>query len=66
MLDGLNRYGLPVKYGVLGFVGCLIGVFLYNMSGLGNGSINYIMAAIAGGVGGAVGGWIRRRKGRKS
>lgn len=66
MLDGLNKYGLPVKYGIFGFFGCIIGMFLSNRLGITDGGSSYIMVAIAGGIGGAVGGWIRQRKGKNS
>ncbi|MBW2682323.1 MAG: hypothetical protein JRC69_02015 [Deltaproteobacteria bacterium] len=63
MLDGLNKFGLPVKYGVIGFLGCPVGMLLASILGITSGSTSYMMAAIAGGVGGAVGGWFRQRKG---
>jgi len=52
MLDGLNKYGLPVKYAILCAIGGVISVFLANMLGYNHG--------------GAIGGWIRQRKGKKS
>jgi hypothetical protein len=66
MLDGLNRFGLPVKYGVIGLLGCPVGMFLASMLGITSGGTSYLMAAIAGGIGGAVGGWLRQRKGMQS
>jgi hypothetical protein len=66
MLDGLNKYGLPVKYGVLCAFGGIIATFLANMFGYNQGGTSYLSSAIAAGVGGAVGGWIRQSKGKKS
>ncbi len=66
MLNGLNKFGLPVKYGLVACLGCPAGLFLANMLGITNGSTSYLMAAIAGGIGGAVGGWLRKRQGKHS
>ena len=64
MFNFLNRFGLPVKYAVLSFCGVIFGVFLAKTFGYDNGTINYISTPIAGAVGGAIGGWLRQRKGR--
>ncbi len=66
MLNGLNTFGLPVKYGVIGLFGCPVGMFLANMLGITSGGSNYLLVAIAGGIGGAVGGWLRQRQGKQS
>ena len=66
MLDGLNKYGLPIKYGIIGFFGGIIGAFLSYMLGLNDDSLTYILMPIATCVGGAVGGWLRQRKGKNS
>ncbi|WP_415406505.1 hypothetical protein ACLHDG_12125 [Sulfurovum sp. CS9] len=64
MFDFLNRFGLPVKYAVLCFAGGFLGVFLAKTFGYGSDTINYISTPIAAAVGGAIGGWLRQRKGR--
>jgi len=64
MFDFLNRFGLPVKYAILSFFGVILGIFIANTFGYGNNTINYISTPIAGAVGGAIGGWLRQRKGR--
>ena len=66
MLDGLNKYGLPIKYGIMGFVGGIIGAFLSSMLGFSDGNTIYISSPIATGIGGAIGGWIRKRQGKNS
>ncbi len=66
MLDGLNKFGLPVKYAILCAFGGVISVFAANMLGYNHGGATYISTVIATGVGGAIGGWIRQRKGKKS
>ncbi len=49
MLDGLNKYGLPIKYGIIGFFGGIIGIFPSNMLGYSDGGTTYIMTPIATG-----------------
>jgi NADPH-dependent curcumin reductase CurA len=66
MLDGLNKYGLPIKYAVLCMTGGIAVVFLANMFGLNKGGATYLSAAIATGAGGALGGLIRQSKGKKN
>ncbi len=66
MLDGLNQYGLPLKYGIIGFVSGIIGTLLLNMLGSGSGGVSYISIPVAAGLGGAVGGWLRQKKGRRN
>ena len=63
MFNKLNKLGLPIKYAIIAFLGGVIGVFIANMTGFNDGSVKYISTAIAAGAGGAVGGWIRQRKG---
>ena len=63
MFNFLNRLGLPVKYAILSFSGALLGVFLAKTFGY-SGMINYISTPIAAAIGGAIGGWLRQRKGR--
>ena len=62
MFDFLNRFGLPIKYAVLSFFGVIFGVFLAKFFGYD--TMNYISTPIAGAVGGAIGGWLRQRKGK--
>ena len=52
MFDFLNKFGLPVKYAIIGAVSVLIGVFLAGLLGVSM-AMNYITAAISGAVGGA-------------
>lgn len=66
MLDGLNKYGLPVKYGIVGFIAGIGGALLSDLMGYGGGLGIYIQTPVAAGVGGAIGGWLRQRKGKKS
>ena len=48
MFDFLNRFGLPVKYAILCFVGALFGVFLAKTFGYGSDTINYREPLIIG------------------
>ena len=60
-----NKLGLPVKYAIFGFVGGIMAVFLVNTFGEGSSeTINYTITPIATAVGGAIGGWLRQRKGK--
>ncbi len=63
MSNGINKYGLSVKYGLFGLLGAPFGLFVANMLGITSSTTNYLMVAIAGGIGGAIGGWIRQGKG---
>lgn len=65
MLDGLNRYGLPTKYGVVGFFAGIIGAFLSEMLGFTDAGLStYMTTPIATAIGGAIGGWLRQRSGK--
>lgn len=66
MYDGLNKFGLPVKYAILCCSGGIAVVFLANLFGVNQGGATYLNTAIATGIGGAIGGWIRQRKGKNS
>ena len=66
MFDRLNRFGLPVKYAILCCLGGFIGVFLANVFGYNQGGLGYIVTPIFSGLGGAIGGWLRQRKGKVS
>jgi len=61
MLNKLNKYGLPTKYAIIGVFGGIISVFLTNLIGISDSSLNYVSTPIATGIGGAIGGWIRQR-----
>ncbi|MBW1636559.1 MAG: hypothetical protein JRC87_05130 [Deltaproteobacteria bacterium] len=65
MLDFLNRFGLPVKYAIIGAVSVTAGVFFAGILGM-NIAMSYFSAAISGAAGGAIGGWIRQRKGKSN
>ena len=67
MLDGLNQFGLPAKYGIVGFIAGILGAFLAQILNVHQGDVSsYLVTMIATGVGGAVGGWIRQRRGMTS
>ena len=56
-----------IKYAIIGALACLIGAFISQTLGYNDGSIQvYISAAIAGLVGGGVGGYLRKKKGKTS
>jgi len=58
---------LVLKYAIFGFLACLGGAYISQYLGYNNGSLQtYLGAAIAGIVGGGVGGKIRQRKGKTS
>ncbi len=60
MLDDLNRYGKPVKYGVVGFFAGILGALLSEIFGFtGAGLSTYVSMPIAAAIGGAIGGWLR-------
>lgn len=62
MYDGIYQFGLPLKYAILCCSGGIFALFLANLFGLNQGGTTYLSTAIATGVGGATGGWIRQRK----
>jgi hypothetical protein len=64
--DRLNPYGLPVKYGVIGFIGGVIAVLLMIVFGLSEGNSFHITTPVATGIGGMIGGWIRQRRGKSN
>lgn len=67
MLDGLNKYGLPAKYGIVGFIVGILGSFIAQMLNVHGGDVSsYLTTMIATGIGGAIGGWIRQRRGMMS
>jgi len=66
MFDFLNRLGLPLKYAILCGAGALLGVFLARIAGIPGAELDYLSTAVAGTVGGAIGGYIRKRRGKTS
>lgn len=66
MHDGLNKLGLPLKYAILCAGGALATVFIANLLGLNHSGMGYISTVITFGIAGAIGGWLRQRKGKKS
>jgi len=67
MLDGLNKFGLPAKYGIVGFIAGIVGSFIAQMLNMHDGDLSsYLVTMIATGVGGAIGGWFRQRRGMTS
>ncbi len=56
-----------LKYAIFGFIGCLIGAFISQSLGYNDGSLQvYLSAGIAGCIGGAAGGYIRKKKDKTS
>jgi len=67
MLDGLNKFGLPAKYGIVGFIAGILGSFIAQMLNVHDGDLSsYLVTMIATGIGGTIGGWIRQRRGMTS
>ena len=67
ILDGLNKFGLPAKYGIVGFIAGIFGSLIAQMLNVHDGDLSsYLITMIATGVGGAIGGWIRQRRGMTS
>lgn len=67
MLEGLNQFGLPAKYGIVGFIAGSLGAFIAQMLNVHDGDVsNYLSTMLATGVGVAIGGWIRQRRGMTS
>ena len=58
---------MVLKYAIIGALACLIGAFISQSLGYNDGSLQaYLSAAIAGLVGGSVGGYLRKKKGKTS
>lgn len=56
-----------LKYAIFGIIGCLIGAYISQTLGYNDGSLQvYVSAAITGCIGGAIGGYIRNKKGKTS
>jgi len=67
MFDSLNKFGLPTKYGVMGFVGGIIWAALSQALEMNDGGTSYYLGyPIAGTIGGAIGGWLRQRSGKQN
>ena len=64
MFDFLNGLGLPLKYAILCGVGALLGVVLVRVLGIAGAELDYLTTIVAGTVGGAIGGYMRQRRGR--
>ena len=64
MFDFLNGLGLPLKYAILCGAGALFGVFLARVLGIAGAELDYLGTVIAGAAGGAIGGYICKRRGR--
>ena len=65
MFDGLNRYGLPRKYAVIGFCGGVLAAVAWFVLGQTNDPINFVVTPLATALGGYVGGIIRERRGKQ-
>ncbi len=64
MFDFLNKYGLPVKYAVIGLLGGVLWLIIANI--IGYETHNQVAGLIAFTVGGAIGGYIRKRRGKST
>ncbi len=65
MFDFLNKLGLPLKYAIIGLIGGVLVVFLSRTLGLGSALLqDYTTIPLASALGGAIGGWMRQRKGK--
>ncbi len=56
---------LIVKYAIIGALSVVAGVYLAGLFGQ-TVMMSYPVAAVSGAVGGAIGGWLRQRKGKIS
>lgn len=65
MFDGLNKFGLGVKYAIIGLIGGIIGAGLMWFFGRESDLNTYIVFPLAGAVGGYVGGRIRQKSGKE-
>lgn len=66
MFEGLNKYGPPRKYAILGFLGGIIGGVLIFVFGLSDDPTLPWTTPLAGAAGGYIGGVIRRRQGKSN
>lgn len=60
MLNFLNPLGLVVKYAIIGVLGSILSIFIVSYLGMSI-DMSYTTAALAGLVGGAIGGFIRKK-----
>ena len=65
MFDGLNKFGLGVKYGIIGLVGGAIGAVMMNVFGQGSSLNTYFVFPVAGAIGGYIGGRMRQKSGKE-
>jgi hypothetical protein len=65
MFQRLNKYGLGVKYAVIGLVGGAAAALLMKVFGQATASTTYFVFPLAGAVGGYIGGRIRQNRGDK-
>jgi hypothetical protein len=65
MFSALDRYGLPVKYAIIGFVAGVIWLLVRGVFGFESDSGPVMMLA-AFTIGGLAGGWLRKRAGKSS
>lgn len=59
---GLEKFSLPVRYGIFGFLGGCIGAVLADGLGFMEGRSEYITIPVAAAAGAAIAGWLRRRR----
>ena len=63
MFRGLDRFGLPAKYAIIGAIAVPLGIWIARIAGM-HLAMGYLAGVIAGAVGGGAGGWLRQRQGK--
>ncbi len=66
MFDQLDKFGLPIKYAIVGFFAGILGAVPGHILGLFDNPATAWSTPIATAVGGAIGGFIREKRGFKS
>ena len=59
---GLDKFSLPVRYGIFGFLGGCIGAVLADVLGFMEGRSEYITIPIAAAIGAAIVGWLKQKR----
>ena len=65
MASPLDRFDTPMRFSIIGFFGGVIGVFILSIL-KDDPNASWFLTPIATGIGGYVGGLIRRRHGRSN
>ncbi len=66
MFSSLDKFGLPVKYAVIGAFGGVIAAAAFYLFGLADEDYSPVATIVGCAAGGAIGGWIRQRRGKSS